>query len=135
MFYYPTTLDRFFSDFTESNTTWSPACEVEEADNQYLLSLETAGVPKDRLKLEVVDHQLVVSGERETNQKSKREDGWYSERKYGKFQRSFTLPEGVDGAKIAAHYENGILKVAIPKAPAAKPLTIQIAEESQNKIA
>ncbi len=135
MFYYPANLDRFFSGTAEPESTWSPVCEVENIEDKYLLSLEIAGVPKDRLKIEVVNDQLIVTGERESNQKSKTDDGWYSERKYGKFSRSFTLPDGVDESKIEAQFENGILKVAIPKVEIKKPLKIKIADENHQRIA
>ena len=105
---------------------WTPACEVEENDHQYLITLEMPGVSKDQIKVEYHDQQLVVSGERKNETKTKENGQWYTERRFGKFQRTFTLPAGVDGDKLEAHYQDGVLRVFVPKAETAKPRQIQI---------
>jgi HSP20 family protein len=130
-------MDRLFDDWTPSasatralNAEWQPACEVDEGDDHYLISLEMAGISKDQIKLETVDHQLVISGERNRQSKRKQEGQSYTERRYGRFQRSFTLPSGVDSSRIEANYQDGILRVYVPKAESSKPRQIKITNGS-----
>lgn len=132
-------MDRLFDDFWTApmnrslpmtERQWNPACEVEEEDNHYLLSLEMPGIPRDQIKLEVVDNQIVISGERHAQDKKKEAGQWYTERSYGKFQRTFTLPTGVDGSKVEANCQDGVLRVYVPKAESAKPRQIKIANGS-----
>ena len=110
------------------NAEWRPAAEVEEAEDHYLLSLEMAGVPRDQIKIEVVDNQIMISGERSRQIKHKQEGQTYSERQFGKFQRSFALPTGVDASRVEANCQDGILRVYIPKAESAKPRQIKITD-------
>lgn len=114
---------------------WHPACDVEEAEGHYLLTLEMPGIPKDKINLEVLDNQLTISGERNQKSKSESEGRWYSERQYGKFQRSFNFPAGVNAEKIEAQYEDGILKVIVPKAETSKPRQIKIGNDSSTRVA
>jgi HSP20 family protein len=105
-------MDRLFDDFWAPQ--WSPAYDIEEAEDHYLLSLELAGVSKDQIKLEVLDDQLVISGERRLE----------------RFQRAFTIPAGVDADKVEANYQDGMLRVYVPKAESAKPRQIRITNGS-----
>lgn len=132
MFNYPVTqlrreMDRLFDDFWSTpQNEWQPACDVEESPDHYLLSIEMPGVSKDQIKLEVVDNQLTISGERFHDNKKKDGSVWYSERRFGKFHRSFTLPAALNSEKVEASYQDGILKIYLPKAESAKPRQIQI---------
>ena len=126
-------MDRLFDSFWESPSdaqasmrTWQPSCDVAEDQDHYLLSLEMAGIPKDQIKIEVLDHQLSVSGERKYEDKKKTNSVMYSERHYGKFQRSFSLPVGLETDKIEANYDDGVLRILIPKVESAKPRQIKI---------
>lgn len=129
--------DRLFDDWTTpaaramgQDGHFIPACDVEESEDHYLLTLEMAGVKKEDVKLEVIDNQIVISGER--RQESQRKGGGqaYSERRFGRFQRSFVLPAGVDAEKVEANYQDGILRVMVPKAESAKPRQIKITNGS-----
>lgn len=106
--------------------SWNPAAEVEEADDHYLLTLEMPGVPEDQIKLEVVDQQLTISGERRAKEEHKSDGTYYTERRFGSFMRSFALPAGVDADQIEANYEHGLLRIYVPKAATAKPRQIKI---------
>lgn len=133
-------MDRLFDDFWGATpaartwrsveTEWAPACDVEEDDNHYLLTLDMPGVQKDQIKLEVVENKLTISGERRHEQKNKADGIWYSERRQGKFSRSFTLPAGFDADKVEANYQDGTLRVYVPKAESAKPRQIKITNGS-----
>lgn len=110
--------------FTESRFT--PACDVEETPTHHVLTLEMAGMKKDDIKIEFDHGVLSITGERNAETENKQDGLWYSERRYGKFHRSFTLPKEVDTDRIEAKYEDGLLRVAIPKTESAKPKTIRV---------
>jgi len=131
-------MDKLFDDawgLTQNKTDradfdWSPTCDVEENDDHYLMTVEMPGIPKDQIKIECVDNQLTISGERSYSTKNK-EDGYrYSERRYGKFYRSFALPAGVNADKVEANYEDGVLHLYVPKAESTKPRQIKISNGS-----
>jgi len=125
-------LDRLFDDaFGESKgDRWSdemvfhPACEVEETESYYLMSVDLPGVAKKDINIEVKDNQLFISGERKSEAKKR----GLSERYYGKFHRVLILPTHVDAEKIEAQYEDGVLTVALPKAESARSRQIKISE-------
>jgi len=118
---------------TYANTVgFQPSCDINEAKDHYLVSFDMPGVKKEDIKIEVQGTQLLISGERQ--REIKEEDGETTlrhERVYGKFERTFVLPNSIDADKIEAHYENGVLNVALPKAESAKGRTIQI-QSGQN---
>ncbi|WP_158247353.1 Hsp20/alpha crystallin family protein, partial [Pseudomonas sp. FW306-02-H05-AA] len=78
-----------------------------------MLSLEMPGIPKDDIKIEIADNTVTVSGERRAEDKKKENGAWYGERRYGKFQRSFTLPAGIDSNKVEANYQDGVLQLIV----------------------
>lgn len=128
-------MDRLFDEiwstpaartWRNSDAQWSPACDIEEAEDHYLLTLDMPGIPKDNIKIEVIDNQLMISGERKQEQRKKTDGAWYSERRQGKFQRAFTLPAGLNADKVEANYQDGTLKVYVPKAEIIKPKQIKI---------
>ncbi len=125
-----TLFDDFFTPIAKSSrdvdNVWTPACEVAEEAGHYMLSLEMPGIAKDDIKIEVADNTVTVSGERHTESKKTGQGAWYGERRYGKFQRSFTLPAGIDADKIEADYQNGVLQLMVPKAESAQPRQIKI---------
>jgi HSP20 family protein len=87
------------------------------------------GCHTDNLSAEAIDGQLVVTGERNVSEGANRR--YRSERWQGRFVRSFTLPQGVDGASITADYEDGVLTVRLPKPEEAKPRAINIGHRSK----
>lgn len=95
-----------------------PGYELEEAPEHYLLSLDMPGVPRDQIKIEVQNGLLTLAGER--RQKDSSGQG------YGRFNRAFKLPNGVDAEAIEANYEDGVLSLYLPKAAAAKPRQVKI---------
>ncbi|AHZ85222.1 HspC2 heat shock protein [Bdellovibrio bacteriovorus] len=111
------------SALTRAGFDFSPSVDVEEKDNAYLVSADLPGMKKDEIKVELNDNILTISGERTRESKS---EGGYSERSYGRFQRSFTLPVQVNSEKIEAHFEDGVLQITVPKAEGARSHSIKI---------
>lgn len=105
-----------------------PACDLEETESQYLVNFDLPGVKKDQVKVEVRDNHLTISGERKEEHKIEKANRLSEERIYGSFMRHFTLPSNVDAEHVEASFENGVLRVAIPKAEGTKPKQIPIRE-------
>ena len=114
----------------QTESSFLPACDLEEQKDHYLLAIEMPGVKKEDIKMEVVDNQIVVSGERKSESSGKAGEYTYSERRFGKFHRTFTLPVAIDSNQVEASYSDGILRVLAPKAESAKPRQIKITNES-----
>lgn len=112
----------------EDTRTLSPAVDLEETDDHYILSFDMPGLKKDDINIEVQGNTLSVSGER----KFKREGGEgrtrFVESRYGTFQRQMSLPKGIQANEVEAEYTNGVLTVAVPKAAEAKSQKIKIGE-------
>lgn len=102
--------------------SWKPNVDIQEEPDHWLLSVDVPGIPKDDIKVDVLDGQLVISGERKTTKESK----GYSEKRFGKFERRFNLPERIEIAKITANYAHGVLELTVPKEEKAKPVSINI---------
>lgn len=103
-----------------------PSVDVSETEKGFLISADMPGVKKEDLKIEVKDGILNISGERK-KEDSRVENGVsLQERFYGKYQRSFSLPETVDADSIEASFEHGVLEVMIPKSAKTKPKTIEV---------
>ncbi len=108
----------------DSGRPITPADITEDGDN-FHLSLELPGVAKDNVKIWVEDNVLYIDGEKKDNIADKDVRG-LSERRFGKFEKSFRLPRLVDVGKIEADFQNGILTITVPKSAEAKPRDIQI---------
>lgn len=103
------------SSFETNVAGFSPSVNTREGDYAYHIDVDLPGVAKKDIKVEVVDNRLTISGERKSKKEVKEKDYYRSESSYGKFERSFTLPEGVDGENVKASCEDGVLEVTLPK--------------------
>lgn len=130
-------LNRIFGDraWGDTNgTTWLPAVNVEETPDELVLTAELPGMRREDVDLELENNVLTIRGTK--SQRTEREDQerryhvW--ERRYGSFQRSFTLPRTVNADEISANFEDGVLHIHMPKAPEAKGRKIEIRTESGN---
>jgi HSP20 family protein len=106
-------------------TDWLPPVDITETDDSYHIDLEVPAVAREDIKVSVNDGLLTVSGERKSEE---RENGKAHrvERYYGKFQRTFRLPENVSEDSIKATSANGILKLEIAKTKPADPKLIEV---------
>ena len=105
---------------------WSPALDVHDDKDSLSVQVELPGVKKDEIDIALHDGVLTVSGERKIERERKEGETFRSERYFGKFQRSVTLPTAVDAGKVKASYKDGILTIDLPKAEEAKPKHIAV---------
>lgn len=129
-------VNRLFEDFTPdfwrspnvAVTTWpglaewvlTPAVDVAEQDGSFRITAELPGIAASDIQVKISDGRLSISGEKSHGEKEERADYYRSERQFGKFQRSFTLPDSVEVDKIKASFANGVLTVSLPKSEKAK---------------
>ncbi len=106
----------------------APACDVEETETEYLMAVEMPGIPREKIKVEVKDRELTVEGERGEEHETVRKSRYLVERYHGHFKRVFALPDNADADQILAGYENGVLKIAIPKSQATKTRQVKITD-------
>ena len=127
--------DRFLDEAFPRNFTpqeFSPNAEIEETENGYLVAVDIPGVKKENIHLEVTGNYLVITGERKSERDETKGSVHFTERSYGKFERAFELSSEVDSEKVEAAYQDGVLKVAIPKAEKAKKKQIQIKDAEKS---
>jgi len=123
-------MNRLF-DFSQPTTTglfggWSPALDVYDQKDNFLILCELPGMKKEDIEITVENNTLTVSGERKMEQERKEGETFRSERYFGKFQRSVTLPISVDSSHVKATYKDGVLQVELPKSEEAKQKQIQV---------
>ena len=105
---------------------FSPACEISEEGNSYVLKFDLPGVTKEQVRVEADNDQLTIHAERREEKSSESRTRYLSELYYGAFSRSFTLPGPIDEKKINARFDNGVLTVTVPKTESAKAKLIPI---------
>ena len=107
---------------------WSPTLDLFDDKDNFLVNVELPGMKKEDIDLSIHDGVLTISGERkhEHTEGKEGETSYRSERYFGRFQRSVTLPALVDASKVKASYKDGILTVTLPKSEEAKPKHISV---------
>ncbi len=123
--------ERLFEDLFNGGSLpttegWSPRVDVNEHDDDYVVSFDLPGMEKDQISVKFEDNALTVSGERKLEKQEDSKNWCYVERVYGKFSRSVTLPKDVKAEEIKANYKNGVLEITIPKAEEMKPKQIEV---------
>ncbi len=109
LFYYPAESDE------SSISAFKPTVSTRDGEFAYHVEVDLPGVKKEDISIDIKDNQIVISGERSFKEERQEKDYYKVESSYGKFQRSFTLPENVDVENIEASSENGVLEVILPK--------------------
>ncbi|MDG6778745.1 Hsp20/alpha crystallin family protein [Thiomicrorhabdus sp. zzn3] len=94
---------------------FTPSVNTREGDYAYHVEVDLPGVKKGDIKVEVKDNRLTISGERKTKEEVKEDEYYRVESSYGKFERSFTLPDNVDAENVSASCADGVLEVVLPK--------------------
>ena len=107
--------------------SWVPSVDIYETDKHDLvLRAELPGISREDIEVTVENGTVVIKGEKKFDTEVKEEHYRRIERTYGTFHRSFTLPNTVDAAKVAAEYKNGVLTVTLPFKEEARPRSINV---------
>ena len=131
----PNYFSRFFDDMFPSKgfynedletAHWFPRVDILDKDEEIVIKAELPGMEKEDIKIDVRDRVLTLKGERKYDNEVTDKNYYRRERAFGKFERSFDLPDGLDPEKIKADYKDGLLSVEIPKPEKVKPKKITI---------
>ena len=123
--------DNFFTGLPERRRgllegEWAPSVDIAETDNEVVVTAELPGVKQDDVDITITDDVLTLKGEKKEEKEVKEKNYHRIERSYGSFQRSVSLPAGVQADKAKATYKDGVLHITVPKAEEAKPKQIKI---------
>lgn len=117
-------LDRFFGDAETS--AWVPRVDVREEADRFVILADLPGVDPAGIEVQMDKNVLTLKGERKSETKEDGAKFTRVERRYGSFERRFTLPESADAEGISAAGKNGVLEISIPKKPELAPRRIAI---------
>lgn len=112
------------SNATRSNTSWSPAVDIHEDQNNYHVSVDLPGVKPEEIEVTAHNNVLSIRGVRNIANDDKEQKR--SERIYGSFLREFSMPEDADLDRIEAKSNNGVLDLSVPKIPKSEPKRITV---------
>jgi len=121
--------DDFFSPGPTGffDTDWAPAVDIEEGEKGYIVRAEMPGMSEKDISVTVENHVLTIQGEKKEEKERKEGNRLIvSERSYGSFRRSFSLPRSTDPGSIKAEFKNGVLTVNVPRAKTAPDRQITI---------
>ena len=104
-----------------------PAVDIAEKENAYEITAELPGMDEKDIEVKYASGLLTIKGEKQEEKEEKKKDYYLSERRYGSFQRSFSVPDGVDADKLEATFKSGVLKVTLPKSAEAQKKEKKIA--------
>jgi HSP20 family protein len=105
---------------------WVPPADIRESKDDLYVSFELPGVPEKEISVSIMEDVLTVKGERRPDQEQEAEGYHRTERVYGRFERSLSLPIPVQVDKIKATYRDGVLEIRMPKVEEIKPREIKI---------
>jgi HSP20 family protein len=141
-------IDRLFDDFEPGFWRWpfqrpafsmeplwqrelewetEPAVDVAEDDKGYEITAELPGMDEKNIEVKVANGGLTIKGEKSEEKEEKKKNYYLHERRFGSFERTFRMPDGVDANKIEAIFSKGVLKVALPKTAEAQKAEKKIA--------
>lgn len=134
-------MDRFFDDFSRGfnmpgtlaeagNFDLAPEMDVTDSEKEIKLSIELPGVDEKDIDVSASGQMISISGEKKSESETKNGDLYRSERSYGSFCRSLSMPFTIDGDKVQAKLTNGVLTVTIPKPAEMVEKTRKIAVKS-----
>lgn len=112
-------MQRYFDDISNfgfnMNENFYPRIDISEDKNSIRVTAEIPGVKKENIKITLQDNILTIEGEKKKESEQKEKNFFRSERMFGSFKRSFTLPEEVDSDSIEAKFEDGMLRIQMKK--------------------
>ena len=110
--------DKFFNlplNSEKSISGFTPSVNTREDDKAYYIEVDLPGVKKEDVSVDLDKNHISISGERKIKNEIKEDDYYKVESVFGKFSRSFSLPDSVDNENIEASFNNGVLEILIPK--------------------
>lgn len=125
-------IDRVFDDFFSLRPTemfdsnWVPAIDVDEDEKKVYVRAEIPGIDEKDISVTLEDNVLTISGEKKEEHEEKNKKRWQKESRFGSFQRSVRLPEGISADSAKARFKKGVLNIEIEKTEESKPRTIKI---------
>lgn len=123
-------MDKMFDELAgynrEVTKTWSPAVELEDTNDQFILRAEVPGLEGKDLDIQVAREAVSIAGETRYENKASERGYLRSEFRYGKFQRTIPLPAAIKNDQVQAEFKNGILTLTMPKAEEAKNKVVKI---------
>ena len=122
---FPKMFTDFFDDDIEFGNGWRskvPAANITEDDSEFIVEVAAPGLDKKDFQINIENGNLTISCEKKEESEVKEKDYTRREFSYNSFYRSFMLPDSVDQDKIKANYENGVLRLGLPKKAEAKKL-------------
>ena len=123
---FSTNLNRAFGDEGIGRGAWAPSVDIYENKDQIVLEAELPGMKQEEFDLSIENNVITLRGERRFEKTDESDNYHRVERSYGSFTRSFTLPQTVSAEDAKAEYNNGVLRVTLPKREEAKSRRIQI---------
>ena len=105
---------------------WKPAADIVERDNEYLIKAELPGVTREEIDVQLENGILTVTGERRLEETKETDKSHRVERFFGRFSRSFRVPENVDTGAIKAECQDGVLSLHLPKTKVKKSSAVKI---------
>lgn len=122
--------NRFFEEFgfgsAVAEEDYTLAMDIRETDEAYIVEADVPGIKKEDIKIEVNDDVLTIKGERKDEHEEKKKDYHRIERQYGSFRRSVSIPGGIKHDAVEAKFDDGVLRVTLPKREDAKPRQIEV---------
>ncbi|HVZ72844.1 MAG TPA: Hsp20/alpha crystallin family protein [Polyangia bacterium] len=114
-----------FGDWTSARP-FAPEIDVRETKDAYVFRADVPGITQNDIEVQLTGNVLAIAGERKTESTHEGERAYANERTYGRFSRSFVLPDGVDGEHVTADLKDGVLTVTVPKKPEVQPKRIVV---------
>lgn len=118
-------LGPLFSSETQG-TMFMPNVDVKETADAYVFKADVPGIKEKDVEIALIGNRLTLSGKREEERREEKETYYATERSYGSFTRTFTLPEGTDLENAKADLKAGVLTISVPKKPEVQPKKIAI---------
>ncbi|MHC4198330.1 MAG: Hsp20/alpha crystallin family protein [Planctomycetota bacterium] len=118
-----------------SRGEWYPVAECYMEGEKFLVRADLPGIDPKDVDISIIGNQLIIKGERKIRKEEKEAEKYFCEVSYGSFERTLTLPEGVDTGNVHAGFSNGILEISMPAKGVALPKKITVGVEEKKKAA
>lgn len=115
-----------------NGTSFIPAAEIQETDNEVKLHMELPGVDVNDLDVKVSEDAVAITGERKSETTSEEKGMRRSEFRYGRFQRVIPLPAQIQNDKVQADFKNGVLSLTLPKSEDHKQKVVSVSLPGKN---